>query len=57
MKPGGQIMIHGLRNKAGWINPLQKLGDWTQGCIAVTNAEIEEIWNAMRNGTPIEIRP
>jgi len=31
--------------------------DWTDGCIAVTNPEIEEIWRAVPNGTPIEIRP
>jgi lipoprotein-anchoring transpeptidase ErfK/SrfK len=32
-------------------------GDWTDGCIALGNAEIEEVWAAVPNGTPIEIRP
>jgi murein L,D-transpeptidase YafK len=55
--PGGNIMIHGLPNGRGWLGPLYNLRDWTDGCIAVTNSEIEEIWRAVPNGTPIEIRP
>ena len=55
---GGDIMIHGFPN---WVpNFLFKYihkSDWTQGCIAVTNEQIEEIWNLVKNGTPIEIRP
>ena len=55
--PGGNIMIHGLPNDwaANEVNH-PKL-DWTQGCIAVTNEEIEEIWALVPNGTPIEIHP
>ncbi len=55
--PGGAIMIHGLRNGLGWIGKLHRLVDWTAGCIAVTNWEIDEIWRAVPDGTPIEIRP
>jgi murein L,D-transpeptidase YafK len=55
--PGGNIMIHGLPNGMGWAGPLYNLRDWTDGCIAVTNSDIEEIWRAVPNGTPIEIRP
>lgn len=55
--PGGNIMIHGLPNGFGWVGPLYNLRDWTDGCIAVTNSDIEEIWRAVPNGTPIEIRP
>lgn len=55
--PGGAIMIHGLRNGLGWIGKLHLLFDWTRGCIAVTNLEIEEIWRACPNGTPITIYP
>lgn len=55
--PGGDIMIHGLPNGLGWVGPLHRLVDWTAGCIAVTNAEIEEIRAAVRVGAPIEIRP
>lgn len=55
--PGGDIFIHGLPNGQGWIGKAHVLSDWTLGCIAVTNAEIEEIWQLVPNGTPIEIRP
>lgn len=55
--PGGNIMIHGLPNGLGWLGPVYNLRDWTDGCIAVTNSEIEEIWRAVPNGTPIEITP
>ena len=54
---GGDIMIHGLPNGMGTLGPFHRLRDWTAGCIAVTNAEIEEIWRAVPDGTPIEIRP
>jgi murein L,D-transpeptidase YafK len=57
VKPGGDIMIHGIRNGFGWIGPLHRTLDWTQGCIAVTNREIEEIWAAVPDGTPIELKP
>ncbi|MCU1306151.1 MAG: peptidoglycan L,D-transpeptidase YkuD family [Acidobacteriaceae bacterium] len=55
--PGGAIMVHGLPNHFGWIGAAHRVRDWTQGCIAVTNEEIEEIWRLVPNGTPIEIRP
>ncbi len=55
--PGGDIMIHGIRNGLGWIGRYHRLVDWTAGCIAVTDPEIEEIWTAVPDGTPIEIRP
>ena len=55
--PGGDIMIHGLANGKGWIGAFHRLTDWTAGCIAVTDFEIEEIWRAVADGTPVEIRP
>lgn len=55
--PGGDIMVHGIRNGLGWLGPLQRLVDWTKGCVAVTDSEIDEIWRAVPDGTPIEIRP
>jgi murein L,D-transpeptidase YafK len=55
--PGFDIMIHGIRNGKGWIGAFHRMTDWTAGCIAVTDAEIEEIWRAVPDGTPIEIRP
>lgn len=57
VSPGGNIMIHGIRNGLGWLGPLHRVFDWTQGCIAVTNKEIEEIWALVPNGTAIELRP
>lgn len=55
--PGGQIMIHGLKNGQGWLGARHLSDDWTDGCIAVTNDEIEEIWSLVQLGTPVEIRP
>jgi murein L,D-transpeptidase YafK len=57
VSPGGDIMIHGLKNGLGWLGPLHRLSDWTQGCIAVTNAEIEQIWAMVAEGTTVEIVP
>ncbi|MDG4552746.1 MAG: L,D-transpeptidase family protein [Candidatus Competibacter sp.] len=54
---GGNIMIHGLPNGMGSMGALHRLRDWTAGCIAVTNNEIEELWRTIPDGTPIEIRP
>ena len=55
--PGGDIMIHGLPNGQGHIGKAHRLTDWTEGCIAVTNAEIEEIWGMVADGTKVEINP
>lgn len=52
--PGGDIFIHGQPNG---LTSGRMPGDWTDGCIAVSNAEIEELWTAVPDGTPIEIRP
>jgi murein L,D-transpeptidase YafK len=54
---GGDVFVHGLPNGYGWVGASHRLKDWTDGCIAVTNEEIDEIWVAVPNGTPIEIRP
>jgi murein L,D-transpeptidase YafK len=55
--PGGDIMIHGLPNGQGYIGKAHLQSDWTWGCIAVTDEEIEEIWDLVPNGTPVEIKP
>ena len=55
--PGGGIFIHGIKNGMGWLGRAHRLVDWTAGCIAVTNAEIEEIWRLVPNGTVVDIRP
>jgi murein L,D-transpeptidase YafK len=54
--PGGDIMIHGLPPGNDWIKPGQQLPDWTYGCIAVTDSEMDELWKLVPIGTPIEIR-
>jgi murein L,D-transpeptidase YafK len=57
VSPGGDIMLHGLGKEYGWVGKAHTLHDWTDGCIAVTNEEMDEIWQLVRVGTPIEIRP
>ena len=54
--PGGLIMIHGQRNWLGWLSFITQRFNWTDGCIAVTNSEMDEIWNSVAVNTPIEIR-
>lgn len=54
---GGDIMIHGIKNRLGWLGRFHQLIDWTDGCIAVTNAEMDQLWDLVPIGTPIEIRP
>jgi murein L,D-transpeptidase YafK len=55
--PGGAIMIHGLPKKLEDIGKAHRLWDWTDGCIAVSNSEMEEIWEFVPDGIPIEIKP
>lgn len=55
--PGGDIMIHGLPNNEPQSEKHARMTDWTAGCIAVTDEEIEEIWRLVPDGTPIEIKP
>lgn len=57
VSPGGDIMIHGLPNGWGWFGSAHRLLDWTDGCIAVTNAEMDDIWTRVPDGTPIQIVP
>ncbi|WP_349537436.1 L,D-transpeptidase family protein [Sagittula sp. NFXS13] len=53
--PGSNIMIHGLPNGWGALGSLHRLLNWTDGCIAVTNSEMQEIWSFTPNQTPITI--
>jgi murein L,D-transpeptidase YafK len=55
--PGSDIMIHGLPNGMGSLGAKHRETDWTDGCIAVTDAEMEEIWALVPDGTPIRIDP
>ncbi len=54
--PGGDIMIHGIENGLGWLGPLQRHLDWTDGCIALTDPEIDEVWKLVPVGTPVDIK-
>jgi murein L,D-transpeptidase YafK len=55
--PGGEIEIHGLEEKYAWMGSVHRQMDWTDGCIAETDAEIDEIYPLVAVGTVVEIRP
>ncbi len=57
VSPGGDIMVHGMNGPVVLPDGTYKWKDWTNGCIAVTNAEMDEIWGMVKNGTPIQIHP
>ena len=57
VSPGGDIMIHGIKNGLAWVGASHAGIDWTKGCIAVTDQEMEEIYKLVPNGTIVEIRP
>jgi murein L,D-transpeptidase YafK len=57
LSAGSDIMIHGLPNGRWWLGRFHHRLDWTAGCIAVADFEIEEIYRAVPDGTPIELRP
>ena len=53
---GSDIEIHGLKRGLAWLGRFHRVMDWTHGCIAITNSEMDEIWRAVPDGTPIVIR-
>jgi lipoprotein-anchoring transpeptidase ErfK/SrfK len=55
--PGGDIMIHGLPKDFSEAGKAHQQNDWTNGCVALSNQEIEEIWRAVPDGTPVQIKP
>jgi murein L,D-transpeptidase YafK len=57
VSPGSDIMLHGLGKQYAWVGKAHVLHDWTDGCVAVTNEEMDEMWKMLRIGTPIEIKP
>ena len=57
VRPGGDIEIHGLGAKFGWVGAAHRQVDWTDGCIAVTNEEIDEIFPLVDVGTAVQIFP
>jgi murein L,D-transpeptidase YafK len=55
--PGGQIMIHGLPNEPKYAEAMYTGWDWTDGCIAVSNSDMIDLWRLIPVSMPIEIRP
>lgn len=55
--PGDNIKIHGIRNGMGFLGKFHRWRDWTLGCIALTDAEIDELYNSVKVGAKIEIKP
>jgi murein L,D-transpeptidase YafK len=56
-KPGNNIMIHGLPKRFAKLGRAHREVDWTHGCIAVNNQEMDQLWTMVANGTTVEIRP
>lgn len=57
VSPGGKIYIHGQKNGYGWAARVTQMKNWTKGCIALTNHDMKKVWEAVKEGTPIEIKP
>lgn len=57
VNPGGQIMIHGQKNSFVWPASITQRFNWTDGCIALSNKDMDEVWDAVDAGTPILIKP
>lgn len=57
VSPGGSVMVHGQKNHFGWAWSVTKYFNWTNGCIALSNKDIDAIWETVDAGTPIEIKP
>lgn len=55
--PGGDIMIHGQANGWGWAAPVAQFFSWTDGCVALSDKDMDKVWKSVDPGTPIEIRP
>ena len=57
VNPGGAIMIHGQKNGFGWLSRLSQRFDWTNGCVALHNSDMDTLWASVKEGTQVEIRP
>ena len=57
VSPGGDVFVHGLPNGYRAVGAAHRLKDWTDGCVAVTDEEIDEIWGIVSDRTPIKIKP
>jgi len=57
VKPGGMIMLHGQKNGLGWLGAISQRLDWTDGCIALSNDDMDRLWQRIEVPTPIQIDP
>lgn len=57
VSPGGAIMIHGQKNGLGWLSFIAQRFDWTNGCVALRDADIDVLWESVTEGTKVEIKP
>jgi len=57
VSPGGQVMVHGQKNGLGWLAFFTQLFDWTNGCVALNNSDMDEVWSFVEAGMPIELVP
>jgi murein L,D-transpeptidase YafK len=57
VNPGGDIFIHGMPARFGETDPVKFFRDWTEGCVSVGNLAIEQIWDAVPDGTEVVIKP
>ena len=55
VSPGGFIMVHGQRNGFSWLSAITQRFNWTNGCIALSNAEMDEFMSLVKTGTAIQI--
>lgn len=55
--PGGAVMIHGQKNGLGWASGISRHLDWTRGCIALSDKDMDAVWDSVPVGTPIDIEP
>jgi murein L,D-transpeptidase YafK len=57
VNPGGQIMIHGQKNELNSLSSISQRFNWTNGCVALSNEDMDVVWTLVKEGTPIEILP
>jgi L,D-peptidoglycan transpeptidase YkuD (ErfK/YbiS/YcfS/YnhG family) len=50
-------MLHGMKNGLGWLGRLHLAADWTDGCVALTDRDMDEVWRAVPDGTKIVLKP
>ena len=57
VEPGGDIMVHGQPNGYAWISPVSQFFNWTDGCIGLSNKDMDKVWESIDPGIPIVIEP